>query len=116
VCCLVIWLGGFPSIQCWKAEASGRWLVAPIGLACPNGEEWFLAQVLGTGTRHWTRAVPASAEYSFSFFRIHVPSLLSAYLDSQLSFFILSLLLSKWWAFCLPAPLFHHNGLQVIHL
>ena len=76
LCWLGIWPGGFPSVLCRRARACGQWLVAPIGLACPNksrmpppaslapiglvyhhGEEEGSALVLGIGLRLWQSAL-----------------------------------------------------------
>jgi len=75
-CLLGIWPGGFPSVWCWRARASGRRLtapiglasphqprlppsaaVAPVGLACPHGEEEGSSLVLSIGLRLWQSAL-----------------------------------------------------------
>jgi len=63
-CWLGIWPGGFPSVWCWRAQACGQWLAAPIGLACPHGEEECSARLLGIGLWLWQ---PAQSIPSLSF-------------------------------------------------
>ena len=63
---------------------------APIGLACPHGEEEGSALVVGIGLRLWQSAL-SFRSLSFVYKFIVFPSL---WIDRQLSFFILSLLLS----------------------
>jgi hypothetical protein len=55
-----IWPGGFSGVRGLTAPiglrlpASGHWLVAPMGLACPHAEE---EPSSGTGTRLWAPVV-----------------------------------------------------------
>ena len=65
---------------------------APICLACPHGEEEGSALVLGIGLRLWQSALSFP---SLSFvYKVH--SFPSLWIDRQLSFFVLSLLLSTF--------------------
>jgi len=47
-----------------------RRLTAPIGLACPHGEEDGSALVLGIGLRLWAPALAVGIGFSFSLFHI----------------------------------------------
>ena len=106
-CWLGIWPGGFSSVRCLRARACGRWLAAPIGLACPHQPRLppsaspapiclachhaeSSALVLGIGLRLWQSAL-GFPSLSFIYKSISFPSL---WIDRQLSFFVLSLLLS----------------------
>ena len=102
-CWLGIWPGSFPCVWCWRARAWGRWLTAPIGLACPHQPRlppWASPAPMlrrrpsfGTGSRLRTRLwYSASPSMVFSLYISLVFSF--SCIDRQLSFFILSLLLS----------------------
>ena len=67
---------------------------APIGLACPHGEQEGSALVLGIGLRLWQPAL-SFPSLSFVYKSIVFSSL---WIDRQLSFFVPALLLSTFRA------------------
>ena len=69
---------------------------APTSHACPHRPRLppWRGGGFGTGTRHWAPALAVGIGFSFSLFHISVHSFPSLWIDRQLSFFILSLLLS----------------------
>ena len=102
-CWLGIWPGSLPCVWCWRARAWGRWLTAPIGLACPHQPRlppWaspapMLRRRPSSGNGSWLRTrlwYSASPSMGFSLYICLVFSF--SCINRQLSFFILSLLRS----------------------